>query len=247
MHHLLSLLPLAFAASALAAPPFRPGFSLGPPAGFPGFPGRGSLNCDVSGAIVDTAGGALTAPQKPVSFIALGVGTQNYTCSDAGTYASAGALAELFDVSCFYDRPMFNNLASMSFELWKRAPPSIGAGQVISALQGVDSNAILGEHYFVASPSGTGISPKWDFTSRAFKGNADAFILAAKQGGVPAPTGSADVDWLYLTNVQGSLADEVYRTHTKSGPPPASCAAGSAPITVKYTSLYWFTGGTIKN
>ncbi|ESK92466.1 malate dehydrogenase [Moniliophthora roreri MCA 2997] len=190
--HPLSLLSFAFAVSAVALPAFRPGFSLGPPAGFPGLPERGSLNCDVTGAIVDTAGSALTAPQKPVSFIALGVGTQNYTCSDAGTYAYG---------------------------------------------IGVDSEAILGEHYFVPNLSGTGISPKWDFTSRAFKGNADAFVVAARQSATPAPTGKTD-DWLYLTQVQGSLANE--------GPPPASCTPGSAPITVKYTSLYWLTGGTAK-
>ncbi|EEB95198.1 hypothetical protein MPER_05870, partial [Moniliophthora perniciosa FA553] len=96
-------------------------------------------------------------------------------------------------------------------------------------------------------PPGTRISPKWDFTSRAFKGNTDAFVLAAKQGGALAPTGTTDVDWLYLTRVQGSLADEIYRTHTKGGPPPTFCIPGSAPITVKYTSLYWMTGGTVKN
>lgn len=81
---------------------------------------------------------------------------------------------------------------------------------------------LLGEHYFVTSPSGTGLSPVWDFRGASAKGNPNAFVLAAKVGDLPAPTGSQDVDWLQLKNVTGGLATSVYRTDTRGGQPPAS-------------------------
>jgi hypothetical protein len=79
-------------------------------------------------------------------------------------------------------------------------------------------------HYFVPAPSGTGLSPKWDFTSTGkFAGNSTAFILAAKAGDILAPTDSAtNVDWLALNNVQGSLASKVFRVDTVNGQPPTS-------------------------
>ncbi|KAK7032609.1 hypothetical protein VNI00_012872 [Paramarasmius palmivorus] len=170
--------------------------------------------CDVSK--VKVAAGTLPAQTAPTKYIAYGFGTQNYTCGADGKYASAGALAQLYDISCSYKAK---------------------TGYFIPQKH-------LGEHYFLTNPvTGTGISPKWDFT-RAMS-NANAFIIGARQAGIPALTGSSDVDWLYLSNVQGSLATEVYRTDTRGGQPPASCTPGSAPITVWYSAIYWLTGGSL--
>ncbi|KAJ6616847.1 hypothetical protein B0H10DRAFT_2035942 [Mycena sp. CBHHK59/15] len=96
-------------------------------------------------------------------------------------------------------------------------------------------------HYFVTSPSGTGISPIWDFTSTGkFAGNSSAYVIGAKVGDIPAPASpSTNVDWLALNNVQGSLASKIFRIDTVGGQPPASCVAGSAPISVKYTAKYY--------
>jgi hypothetical protein len=75
----------------------------------------------------------------------------------------------------------------------------------------------------VTSPSGTGISPKWDFTSRKFAGNATAFVLGAKTGDILAPTDPAtNIDWLQLAAVQGELASEIFRVDTVGGQPPTS-------------------------
>ena len=38
---------------------------------------------------------------------------------------------------------------------------------------------------------------------------------------MPAPTGSKDIDWLYLIGIDGELEDEVYCTDTRHGQPPA--------------------------
>lgn len=115
----------------------------------------------------------------------------------------------------------------------------------------------LGTHYFVTSPSGTGLSPVWDYRSGVGPDSDAGFVLAAKVADVPAPTGSQDIDWLQLRNVSGGLATEVcisrflrlqrltsypssqiYRTDTRLGQAPASCTPDSPPISVKYVSKY---------
>ncbi|KAJ8081573.1 hypothetical protein AAF712_011305 [Marasmius tenuissimus] len=191
-------------------------FALGSPAAQLA-PGK----CDVSNAKVPT--GSLPAQTSPTKHIAFGMGTQNYTCSAAGTYASAGAVASLFDVSCFY-------------------PKTAGAAPTINA-----SSGPMGQHYFITNPvnASAGASPKWDFASSY--GDPNAFVVAAKVAGVPAtamPT--FNVDWLKLSGMsgQGGFASEIYRTHTFGGQPPSSCTAGSGPITVPYLAVYWFTGGS---
>lgn len=79
----------------------------------------------------------------------------------------------------------------------------------------------LGEHFFQTNPSG-GLSPVWDFRGDSAPSQPDAFVVAAKVGNLPAPTGHEDVDWLQLNGVSGALATTIYRTHTKGGQPPTS-------------------------
>ncbi|KAH6906835.1 hypothetical protein BKA70DRAFT_1287107 [Coprinopsis sp. MPI-PUGE-AT-0042] len=42
--------------------------------------------CDLSGVKIENFPSALPAPTSPLSFVAIALGTQNYTCTDAGTY-----------------------------------------------------------------------------------------------------------------------------------------------------------------
>ncbi|KAE9404673.1 hypothetical protein BT96DRAFT_813367 [Gymnopus androsaceus JB14] len=226
--------------------------------------------CSVSAAVVDTRGHGLPFPQYNVTQIGLGIGTQNYSCSSAGTYTSIGALAELFDISCEYGTAAFRTLPAESYRIWSAAPVYNTVSDIIDILHAIGGTssstvpAILGEHYFVPNPSGSGLSPKWDFTSEAFAGNDMAFVIAKGAGDIPSPLGSENVDWLYLTNVEGELAHEVYRIDTFGGQPPKTvsgreqsfsvdanlwarmlmelhstqCTPGSSPIVVKYTALY---------
>jgi hypothetical protein len=122
---------------------------------------------------------------------------------------------------------------------------------------------VLGQHYFVANGTdpatgGPAISPVWDFTSDAERGNPEAYVIAAVVGDIPAPTGKDDVDWLQLKKVEGELADTVYRVDTKGGQPPTSvsrtephpkwafrsfdfylqCTAGAPLLSVKFTTQY---------
>jgi Protein of unknown function (DUF3455) len=105
---------------------------------------------------------------------------------------------------------------------------------------GLDSTFLFAsDHYFIAN--GTGISPKF---ASARDGGA-SFTIDAKVAGLHAPN-ATNVDWLQLTNVQGTyarcssgslrrielgvnmhvfigtFAKTVFRVDTKAGQPPAS-------------------------
>jgi len=86
----LLLITLAmFGASAIAAPQFQP-----PPPGT-GTPRKGLGTCDISSTLVlPSTQTALVPPSSPASFVLLGVGFQNYTCSSAGTYTYVFPLPE---------------------------------------------------------------------------------------------------------------------------------------------------------
>ncbi|CAA7269239.1 unnamed protein product [Cyclocybe aegerita] len=234
------IVTIALSASTFAIPQFR---HPSPPAGL-AIPPRGSRTCDISTAKLVLPAGqtALSTPAVAPSTIVLGVGVQNYTCSAAGTYTAAGAVADLYDLSCISKIPAaFNAVQDVVYSAWTLAPPSL---KTLGPL--VAGYPMLGSHFFITSPSGTGISPVWDYRAMSAKGNTNAFVLAAKVGNIPAPTGAKDVDWLELKSVSGDLATQIYRTDTRGGPPPASCSPGSAPISVKYVSKYWLYGGNVK-
>ncbi|KAJ3573367.1 hypothetical protein NP233_g2461 [Leucocoprinus birnbaumii] len=185
-----------------------------------------------------------------LSYVAVAIGTQNYTCSSTGTYTLNGALADLFDISCLAkSKTLFDKVTDAAIAIWQHAPPNLSTKTVMNGLQTMIKNPIfLGQHYYVTNPiTGTGVNPMWDFTSSsATRKNSEAYVVAAKSYGSAAPTGTQDIDWVYLTNIgAGELANVVYRTDTKLGQPPASCTPGSDPLYVKYAAKYWLYGGSI--
>jgi len=191
---------------------------------------------------------ALAPPTTKLSYIALAIGTQNYTCGTTGTYTNIGAVAELFDISCLFNTPAFATVQDLAYDIWRIAPAAVTPEAIIAALHYAETPAILGQHYYVPNPvTGVGVSPKWDFTSQgANAGNPNAFVVAARVASLSAPTGTSDIDWVSLTSLTGELAQEIYRIDTRGGQPPATCTPGSQPITVKYTAKYWLFGGSIK-
>ncbi|KAI0642612.1 hypothetical protein C8Q79DRAFT_1002983 [Trametes meyenii] len=190
----------------------------------------------------------LVAPTKPANFIGLAFGVQNYTCSSSNNYTSAGAVAELIDVSCIVSDPGFSTIQNDLFNVWSSVVP-YSIQTIISLLHVVNPPEVLAQHYFVPNPvTGQGLSPKWDFTSSgAFQGKQNAYIIAKGKGNIPAPTNATrDVAWLDVVKVQGDIADEVFRFDTVGGQPPSSCVSGQSPdISVKYVSKYIFYGGSL--
>jgi len=204
-----------------------------------------SSACNISKAKIPVLPSALPVPTaSPTTFIGLAIGTQNYTCNSSGKYTNIGAVAEVFDVSCFYKTFIFASLPDVVISAWKAAPPNLTIQDLLLALSPTSSSLVrvLGSHYFVVNPlTGQGINPKWDFTGH---GNPNAFVVASKVNATAAPTGSQDIDWVSLKALTGGLAQQVYRTDTRMGQPPASCTPGSPDIAVKYASSYWGFGGS---
>jgi len=201
--------------------------------------------CSTAPAEMDLPAGQtqLVEPTTAPLFVALGVGVQNYTCSAATSkYTSTGAVASLFDISCL-DKvaPAFEEIQIIAFDVWNVLPASVSTDALGSK---IGAPILLGFHYFIPSPSGTGLTPKWDFTSTGkFAGDASAFVLGAKVGDIVAPTNpTTNIDWLALNNAGngGTLANHVFRIDTVNGQPPASCTPGTKDISVKYTAKYFF-------
>jgi hypothetical protein len=136
----------------------------------------------------------------PGTIVGLAAGVQNYTCAaSTSTYTNVGAVAELIDASCLWSTPLFNPAVDILYDAWKEVPASITTQELISTVGGLPKNsAVLGQHYYVPSPTGTGVSPKWDFTSALFKGNPEAFVIASKTAQTNAPEAATDVAWVCL-------------------------------------------------
>jgi hypothetical protein len=143
-------------------------------------------------------------------------------------YRSAGAVADLFDVSCNYRTIGFSNITNATFDLWSE-----------SSIPWQTTNApLLGHHYFVHPTPGAAIAPEWDFTTTGVtKGNANAYVIGAKDVSVAGAHPTVDVPSLQLHNISGKLATSIYRLATVNGQPPANCS-GSGSLFVKYTALY---------
>ncbi|KAJ7789913.1 hypothetical protein B0H14DRAFT_2626610 [Mycena olivaceomarginata] len=200
MFSLKSLSALFLVPVALLAAPINPG------------------SCDTSKAVMDLPSGktALVNPAVPPTYVTLGIGVQNYTCSDTSTYTSVGAVASLFDITCLMNNFNFASIQTRAFAFWNES------SQVTPTNVAND----LGAPLMLGRP---GLSPKWDFTSST--GDASAFVVAAKVGDVPAPSDSSiSVDWLSLNRVDGDLATQIFRVDTVGGQPPSS--VGSSPVFV---------------
>ncbi|THH28973.1 hypothetical protein EUX98_g5216 [Antrodiella citrinella] len=182
------------------------------------------------------------------SFVGLGFGVQNYTCTSGNNFTNVGAVAELIDVSCLAGSSVFLSLPDTLFSQWNSFNgPSIQ--DVILENHLINNTDILAQHYFITNPqTGQGVSPKWDFTSSGkFQGNQDAFVVGKGTGTIPSPNNATtDVNWLDVVAIEGEIADVVFRTDTRGGQPPASCTFGKSPdISVKYVAYYWFFGGSL--
>ncbi|RPD75481.1 hypothetical protein L226DRAFT_570504 [Lentinus tigrinus ALCF2SS1-7] len=221
---------------------------------FGGYPveAAGLAGCPVDKFVPQFPAGQtqLVAPTQPTKFIGLAFGVQNYTCSSANNYTSTGAVAELIDVSCHAFNPNFSTIQNDLYNFWNSVVPGVIPIQaIIDLLHLLNPPNILAQHYFITNPvTGQGVSPVWDFTSSGLlKGNKDAFIVAKGKGSIPAPTNpKTDVAWLDVVNVQGKVADEVFRFDTVGGQPPASCKYGQdKDLSVKYVSKYIFYGGSL--
>jgi hypothetical protein len=186
---------------------------------------------------------ALPPPNGTVlKYVALGLGTQNYTCAtpqSTAVPAANGAIAQLYDVGWFLEmnQAMIPSLPPLALGMYSMSNGSLNLPYILRF-------PVLGRHFFNAA-----LQPTFDLYT------VNAQLLAKKVSGIPAPAGasagpdgSGAVDWLYLVdNSNGNGAtfggiNSVYRIETAGGKSPPTCANSPASFEVVYATEYWFYG-----
>ncbi|KAJ5759189.1 hypothetical protein N7520_006345 [Penicillium odoratum] len=205
--------------------------------------------CSISNAILPINDTTTKLPRPSsgmnLKYIALGRGTQNYTCENSTSSAipvAVGAAATLFDASC---------IASQSLTLLHEMPAIIGEAPIgslafLAELLSHTTNSsqlILGEHYFNAAEY-----PIFDLRLSG----AQDWVVATKNASVDAPQTSKltkqNVAWLELDRKSGNKEcsgkgiQKVYRVKTYQGSAPSTCAGLNETIEVQYAAEYWFYG-----
>ncbi|KAK3654466.1 hypothetical protein LTR56_004096 [Elasticomyces elasticus] len=206
------------------------------------FPGAGANapSCDLSQAAMPIAPTPLPAPGAGLSLshVAIGRGTQNYTCDTKNATAvpvPVGAVAALFNVSC---------IAAETPELLSKLP-NIALNLPVPSSDDQNSPAyqdMSGHHYFLDATTpffnldtslhqyGSGMFKK----SNVSAAPTDAVLGVNNQG-------NGSVQWLKLDakNSTGQVFQTVYRLNTAGGNAPKSCTGMPAAFEVQYSSEYW--------
>ncbi|KAI5867163.1 hypothetical protein GGS23DRAFT_164020 [Durotheca rogersii] len=196
--------------------------------------------CDLSKAKMPAAPEPLTPPSPglTLSHVAIGRGTQNYTCDTANPTAApvlAGAVATLFNASCVASTypDLLNMLPklAMQFNLTTREGSPMGPTNLI----------VSGTHFFTNNTT-----PFFNLDTEQYKiGEAGC----AKDSQTPAPSdapvgqlGEPAVPWLRLKTREGATGNlqEVYRLETVGGSAPATCEGMPATFERQYAAQYWF-------
>lgn len=107
--------------------------------------------------------------------------TQNYTCTPAGTWKSTGALASLFDISCFpassLDYSLVQSAQDTPFDPTTFYAPNNFKG-------GLNNSPVwLGQHTFVLDDTTTVIEPMFDFT--LVLNSTNQFVVGNKTASTP--------------------------------------------------------------
>ncbi|EAA32042.2 hypothetical protein GE21DRAFT_8114 [Neurospora crassa] len=216
--------------------------------------------CDLSKVVMPQAPSPLPPPSFGLTLrhVALGRGTQNYTCDPSTPTAAPvanGAVASLFNASCivsaYPDIGAMLSTVSLNFNLSDLAsiassvasalpfPPSF-LKQTLAPTSGM---AVSGAHYFTNAST-----PFFNMDASQWKiGEAPC----AKNSSTPAPEaaprgqqGEKAVAWLKLVTRPGATGglQEVYRVETAGGSAPETCQGMPEHFEVQYAAQYWFYG-----
>ena len=184
-------------------------------------------------------------PGLILKHVAVGRGTQNYTCDTSNTTAAptaAGAVATLFNASCIAATypDLLNMLPRVSMAFNLTASPSYPKNLVPTSTNSKlapGNYVISGHHYFT------------DNTTPFFTLDTDnlklGVIPCSKKAAVAAPAdapagqqGEKAVPWLKLSAKLGATGrlQEVYRVETAGGSAPSTCSGMPASFQVEYSA-----------
>jgi hypothetical protein len=191
-----------------------------------------SASCNLNNAALPKS--ALPPPSAGLSLshVAIGRGTQNYTCADstaASIPVQVGAMASLYNATCLAaESPLLLNML-----------PGIALEFPVPAATDVAANAFLsGHHYFLDKTT-----PFFNLDTAQHSWGTAA---CAKGNSSNAPNPTKDVPWLMLTvkSADGCTLSQVYRVNTVGGVAPANCAGQPATVLVDYAAEYWMFSNT---
>ncbi|KAI1133846.1 hypothetical protein F5Y05DRAFT_276926 [Hypoxylon sp. FL0543] len=200
--------------------------------------------CDLSKAQMPVAPVQPLLPPSPgltLKHVAIGRGTQNYTCDLANATAvpfQVGAVATLFNASCiastYPDLLQLLPKLALSFNLTTQEDKMGPTNMIVS-----------GKHFFTNT---TTPFFNLDLNSQYQLGEAGCEKdnqTAAPDNAPKGQQGEKAVPWLRLKTRVGSTGDlqEVYRVETAGGSAPASCHGMPAAFEVQYAAQYWFWEG----
>ncbi|KAI1313139.1 hypothetical protein F5Y03DRAFT_338156 [Xylaria venustula] len=200
--------------------------------------------CDLSKATLPTLSASpLPTPASGLvlKHVAVGRGTQNYTCDATNASAAPtqiGAVATLFNASCvaasypdlLHSLPKLALQFDLPFDA-KSYNQKMGPTQLL----------VSGHHFFKNTTT-----PFFDLdTTRSEIGEIPCSKLNSTAAPSDAPKGlegETAVPWLLLganSDATGGL-QEVYRVQTAGGSAPATCQGMPASFQVQYAAEYWF-------
>ncbi|KAJ5627692.1 hypothetical protein N7490_009920 [Penicillium lividum] len=199
-----------------------------------------SVTCDTSKISLPSYASGLPSPTglKPM-YVALGRGTQNYTCADStssSTPTAIGAVANLYNATCLAaNYPEV--LAMLPNVVYTIALPANEYATFPPA-----NLELMGHHFFYDSTT-----PEFNLDTTAAKQYGIA--MTNKVDSLTAPSSATTgkygaVAWLYLKTVSGTVGNykAVYRVDTASGSPPTTCKGMASAFEIQYAATYYFFG-----
>ncbi|OOF95370.1 hypothetical protein ASPCADRAFT_207846 [Aspergillus carbonarius ITEM 5010] len=199
-----------------------------------------SNSCDKWKISLPSYASSLPSPSglDPI-YVAVGRGTQNYTCAtstSSSTPQAIGAVARLYDATC---------IAANYPDILELLPGIVYKEQLPSNEEEPLPPAnleLLGHHFF--RDTTTPVFNLDTTSSRQY-----GIAISKKQSAIDAPSTAIQgtngaVQWLYLTTIDGTVGDykAVYRVDTVAGAAPTTCQGMQSVFTVQYAANYYFYG-----
>lgn len=211
------------------------------------------VGCNLSKAQLPQSNTMSTTTAKPLTpptanltlvHVALGRGTQNYTCSSPSASVAPvaiGAMARLYDASCV---AALNPTLLHQFPPWLLSLTDEQETQISDRLDKIAGTNMLVAHHLFTPDAAT---PFFDFHTGIFGTVSHDQFVGVKAENVPAPSNSAPgkngaVDWLRLTTKAGTVGGFTvgYRVETAGGKQSVTCANMPSHFEMPYAAEYWF-------
>lgn len=164
--------------------------------------------------------------------IAIGRGTQNYTCASSTANdipVANGAQATLFNVTCDAARLNVQVLSDVTRIALNYAVPTVPEAEKRKS----------GIHEFTEKKIPL-FNLKTDNANYGYvQATPDTVRSAAPKEASKGVNGFGSVPWLKLNAVEGNYK-EVYRVNTAGGMAPKTCDGQASSIKIDYSAEYWF-------